>query len=329
MTLALLTLTVPSVASAHFTRTFLHQISGTCKNAGESPPECEGDPSGFTPFSNLKAVAVEPGEVAGQQEDNVLIPSGFPSTLQAFSPAYEVTPPEVPNHFLAPGAPGAGSVAIERATGKVYRGSGQTQEGQYVAVDNSTNLLADPSACSPGCVHYVSTSEVMPQGGVEKLGAGEEPVPFGCTEAECPYVGDGAIKGVRNKITAMPPGLPAGCAPTEELVIPTAVAVDAKGDIYVVAAKGERAGECDSVLEFAASGLFVRAFDLHSAEVADSGAIIGGAVEVTVDPVSGHLLVSLQTEEGGERGAVDEFIRKCREPEGLSRSSRRPRLVLV
>ena len=292
-----LTLLAPSAASAHFTRQFLHQITGTCKNAGESPPKCEG----FTPFSSLNGVAVEPAEVPGQQEDNVLIPSGFPSTLQAFSPAYEVKPPEAANRFEGSLKPGAGSFAIEHATGKVYRGSGQPEDGQYVAVDDSTDLVADPSACAPGCVHYVSTSEVMPQGGVEKLGAGEEPLAF---TGSAEYIGGKN----HNKIIGFPPGLPAGCAPTEEAVIPTAVAVDARGDIYVVAAKGALAGECDSVLEFAASGLFVRAFDLHSAEVADSGAIIGVGVGVAVDPVSGHLLVSLETNAEGERGAVDEFV---------------------
>ena len=286
VTLTILALLAPGVASAAFTRPFLREITGTPSGPfGTKLREIEGG----------GGVAVEPAEVPGEKEDSVWIGTG--AELDEFSPAYETA--EVPNHFLKSEAGGAVSLAIERASGKKYR------EGRkhYVAVDDSPpGSLVDHSACgamplAPGeCFVYVTNEGE----GVEKLSSSGKAEPFAfdkeCEETKCEYV-------EANKITGIP-GDPKGVFGTGAGL--DGVAVDAVGDIFL--ANAERS----AVYEYEASGKFVREFSLKSdevppvrPEVLSKGFIRG----IAIDPVSGHLLVSVEHEEAGNvyLGAVYEF----------------------
>ena len=139
----------------------------------------------------------------------------------------------------------------------------------------------------------------------KKVGLGEEPDEFTCGAACASYV-----KG--NEIVGRPSGT--GCGESfaqfadGEVRDPT---VDSKGDIYV------RVPPCNSVFEYEASGKYLQAFDVGTnPEVPTLGPELGrGETQgIALDPISGHLLVSvfgLLPVAGGKKvGAVDEFDRE-------------------
>ena len=143
-----------------------------------------------------------------------------------------------------------------------------------------------------GCVHYVSTPGSS-TGGIQKLNAEGKPVPFTASE---PYIG-----GVENsRMIARPPAASPSCEFNGSSETPGAVTVDSAGDIYVVFLA------CNSVLEFQASGAFVRELEMQAPGVPRVGPEkdVGQPHAVAVDPVSGHLLVTVT---GQEFGAVFEF----------------------
>ncbi len=282
-------LVVPVGAWAGFTRPFFRGIARAEEPVGKLCSEAEAAVSGSACLRPL-GLAVE-REVAGG-EDDVWV--GSRGLRDRFSPAYEAKAGEVPNHFVESVSGQVG--AIERVTGRFYAGN--------VAVDNSPETdVGDMSHCTlAGCVRYVSTAGGS--GGIEKLNAKEEPVAFECAPAECGYVGEGAVKGVRSKIIGVPAGTPGGCEFNASAATPGAVAVDALGDIYVVFA------DCKSVLEFQASGAYLQAFVLGAPGVPrlGPGEEVGEPDGVAVDAVSGHLLVSVGTLTAeGHFGAVFEF----------------------
>ena len=286
------TLLVPGVANAAFTRPFLREIARAENTPNPSTKPCseaERVAAGSTCL-DLRAndsaggIAVD-GEVPGAEGD-VWVGSG--PVLDQFSPAYEVGEP---NHFLESEAGGAANLAIERGSGKKYR---ERRRQSAVAVDNAPeNDMEDPSRCTVlGCVHYLTVEGYG--GGVEKLSSGEAQVPFECTHAQCEYVEGNKITGI--------PGVPKGVFGSEGL---DGVAVDAAGDIF--AANGNR----NAVYEYKASGEFVREFRLNSGEVPEVRSELGrGYIEgIGIDPVSGHLLVSVYAnpEPSVRFGAIDEF----------------------
>ncbi len=163
----------------------------------------------------------------------------------------------------------------------------------HVAVDNSPAVdIADPSRCSGlECTVYVSE-----YGAVVKLDSKGVEVPF---EKSLEYV-----KGAR--ITARP--ATDGCAGAEGFGTsgryPGAIAVDGQGNLYVALPF------CQAVFEYRPSGQYVGEINLESKEIQRVGPeeALGTAVGVAVDPVSGHVLVAMQTSTGaGPVAAVNEF----------------------
>jgi hypothetical protein len=170
----------------------------------------------------------------------------------------------------------------------------------HVAVDNSSDVLEDPSACTvSGCTVYVAhDSEDLdpPAGdglpaGVEKFDSKGEPVTF---TGKAAYIKGNEIVGTENGNFG--------------LYTPGGVAVDGGGDIYVV--DYEYTDGTPAVLEYAPSGVFVRAFTGAGTpglgEYHNYGGFGGQPVGVAVDPLTGHVLVEVGSP-GRSKGAVDEF----------------------
>jgi len=183
----------------------------------------------------------------------------------------------------------------------------RTFEEPYIAIDNSTEPLMDPSACGAPplshteCIVYVSAHGTDPTvHAVEKLDSRGLPVAFSdaksCASEGCTYIQGNRIFGH--------PG--AGCGATLTLTdYNTAVAVDAQGDIYVAVPT------CAQIFEYRPSGEYVRAFELEAAEVPRVGKqqVLGAIEQIAIAPASGHLLVWLvaPSEGGGREAALDEF----------------------
>jgi hypothetical protein len=305
----------PSPASAAFTRPFLRQITGTPAGPLEGP--------GGLAVDGLDRPWVGDGFAQNRLDgfDSAAAGNSFAKTL----PIEAFTYPE--------------NLAIERSTGNFYITGGPEfnhkievfdHEGSllerwkhefgsptHVAVDNSTNLLKDPSACTlAGCVLYVAHGgdPAEPFGDGQSFGIGrfisnQKPQSFG---ASAPYIG-------ANQIIGTPPA-PQGCEKERfnNLHAVGALAVDPEGNIYALdseCAHPEQGGTEPAVLEYRASGEFVRLFTGQETPGADGSHAFGGfggvLMGVAIDPLSClagscHLLVSVwDSERGG--GAVDEF----------------------
>lgn len=173
----------------------------------------------------------------------------------------------------------------------------------YVAVDNSTDSLEDPSACgtallSPSeCILYISHAEPdAPVLHSEELPPGIER--FTTSGAAVGFEGCGTCSSYvhGNEITGTP------TRPFENFNGPFSIALDSAGDIYAIAE-----GVVD---EFAANGEFIRAFDGEETPGIDGSKEPGGwggsPRGVAVDPVNDVLAVSVSTDPPGS-GVVDEF----------------------
>jgi hypothetical protein len=312
-------LTIPSLSLGAFTRPSLHQITQTPKG----------------PFAG-------PGGLSTDAAENLWVGDGN-TTLDEFAPSgafvQEVTLKG--STRLPQGSTPPGSLAIEHATATesfYVSGPGTIhgyepfvekfdltgtllpwEENEFqglvrVAVDNSTDSSEDPSACHPapvGCSVYVAHSKQdapSPAGdgelaGIEKFNAAGEPVAFSAA---------GTVPYVKAKEANDIAGTESGGFAFEEL---GGIAVSPEGDIFAVA--NETQLTTPTVLEYEPSGKFLRAFSGQETpgvgESREKGGW-GGALEgVAIDPVSGHLLVSLtHFHEGGSspepvEGAIDEF----------------------
>jgi hypothetical protein len=319
-------LLAPSPALATFTRPFLHHITSGSSGSFTFPTGPRGP---------------ESGGIALDGTDSLWVSDGTPPsvTLDEFGAAYQAPANEPQAGIPVDALSGAASLAIERPSGRFYlTGSFGTPAVEafestgalakrwlefgghtHVAVDNSSEAF-DPSKCTvSGCTVYVSHELADPQGpvgdglphGIEKFNSKGEAADFVNAKGQpigLPYV-DG------NEITGPPAGA-GGCSkgfggPFQS---PGAIAVDPEGNIYVLDA--ECSEDTPAVIEYKASGEFVRIFT--GAETPgirgnlEEGGFGGMPEGIAVDPVSGHLLVSVsQTEEtDGAKiltGAVDEF----------------------
>ena len=309
-----LVLLAPASSFAVFTRPFLRQITGT-------PPS--------TPFTG-------PGGVAVDAEDNLWVgdigdKDQPPFQLDQFSSAElgniflktleieGLNPPE-PEGLNPPEPEGLtppGSLAIERSTGSFYLTANQTVKSfhpyvevfdktgifltrwpvgadAHVAVDNST----EPTA---GTVYVTSENAGTPT--IGKSNASGAPVNFGESGKQT-YVSASQINGTPTFGFGNHPGVSSG---ETVVTVPTGIAVDSHGDIYVTVGQYQREGE-GAVLEYEPSGLFKRAITggetpgLGGQRTGGFGGLVQG---VAVDPVNGDVLVSV----GGNRGegAIDEF----------------------
>lgn len=198
---------------------------------------------------------------------------------------------------------GEGHSVSSWANKDVYEYVASNDDGGSVAVDNSTEATKDPSACGTvplgisECVVYIThpgPDESPPHGdglpqGVEKLDSKGADVSFsGC--ATCA----GYVKG--NEIT----GTPTASFSNGE---PSAVAVDAEGDIFVV---GGHEANRSEIFEYRPSGEFVRAIALLGEAPAmpsfgDSETILA------VDQAADHLLVGVRTAAPEGEAAIYEF----------------------
>ena len=309
----------PTAANAAFTRQFVRQITGTCETPGESPIQPSACPhSKFLPFGSVGGVAVD-------EKDDLWVGDLSSGALDEFSPAYLAGEPNAFLKTLPIKAEGPlEDVAIERAsTGDFYvthhRSGGSAQvevfseagahvetwtqsfDAPYVAIDNATESVKDPSACGAEplapfeCFVYVAAGGVDP--GVGKFNAHDVPEAFSASE---PYIKEG------DEIVGHPLVPVPGCeGETFKNSRPTAIAVDPKGDIYVVV------NGCDAILEYAPSGKFIQAFT--GAETPGVGesvpGVFGGNISgLAFDPASEHLLVAVRGDEGvNPPAAVDEF----------------------
>lgn len=216
-------------------------------------------------------------------------------------------------------------VEVFDSTGSLVKRWSDFGGATFVAVDNSSEPLEDPSACSPsGCFVYVTHVEPnpaepagdgLPQG-VEKFNAMGEGVNF---EPPVPeeYVSGNEIIGA--------PARPGECAPPpfSELQFsafaeekgPRAIAVDTRGDIFVI--DEECALNEPAVLEYRASGEFVRAirgFETPGIGGEHENDGYGGTLSgIAFDAASNHLIVAVRATfpgSGGgneDRGVLDEF----------------------
>jgi hypothetical protein len=312
-------LLAPSAALAEFTRPLLRQITGT--------------PSGAFQFGEGSA-----GGVTVDSSDDLWVGEGrYPDVkLDEFAPAYAATGNEFQKtlELGVEGYTAPASLAIENATddllvagqevwypsretyfgsdaflerfngtGSLVKRRGLYRSPSYVAIDNSNEPLRDPSACSvSGCTVYVSHGN-DPSGefgdgapaGIQKLDANGEPAQFvepGGQPTDLPYVVGGQIIGTPTEAFKTQPG---------------SLVVDAAGDIYAIDPAYQEQSR-PVVLEYRPSGEFVRAitgFETPGMNEEQTENGFGGDLRgLAVDPVSGHLLVSV---EGRGRVVVDEF----------------------
>jgi hypothetical protein len=317
---------VPSCALGAFSRVFVRQVARAEVASPESVParsglSCVGEsPRGVSCLS--------PGGVLVDGSGGLWVGDGF-SSLAGFDGSSGVfLPPLVGlegNYPLPSGKENYSApdvLAFDGANGNFYF-SGQNRlhaerrvevvrpDGGFVeqwalafggalhiAFDNSSSVV-DPSRGSV----YVAHEQEDPVSGDDMLkGVGRfspSGVPLEFSDAKkCEEEGEkcGYIKG--NTIIGTP-------SVTFGFQTPQGVAVDSEGDIFVV---GGALG--DEVDEFLPSGVFVRAFTgVGTPGLAGNhefGGFGGQLQSVVVDPVSGHVLVSLNSEKG-EVGAVDEF----------------------
>lgn len=318
---------VPSLASAAFTRPFVRAIEGT-------PTGPEGL---VVPFSGPGGVAVDlagslwvgDGTEALDRFESANAGNGFIKTLKLKG---SLRSPE--------GSTPPGSLSIDYATGdfyvtgvktvntyepfvEVFDGMGalvkfteweEREFGLYahVAVDNSCAwhepVLTETT--SPSCKEFDPSNGTVyvtqgrrghgqPQG-IERFNAAGKPVSFS---------GSGSIQYVKgNEIT----GIPGESFGSSVSPAPGGVAVDRDGNIYAVdqnyEGKTEQRSRERAVVEFNAEGRFVRVYTGEQTPgLGEDHVGFGGELQgVAVDPVSGHVLVSLDNSQE-KRGAIDEF----------------------
>ena len=266
-----------SFASASFTRSFLREIT-----RAENPSKgiaIDGKDDLWVENSDNSLVEFAPAYAPGDNEYLETL-AGIEGSDHLESLAIDNGNEDFYNiGSLRASAPG--SVELYDRSGKLLRQWGTFQGGTIAIDDSPVGSLEDPSACgtfplSVGeCFAYVT--ETGGNGAVRKVNSNGEAEPFAfsqkCPETECYVEGD--------KISGFPGGAKGGFGFNN----PIAIAVDAKGDIYV-------ATENAVVYEYQASGQFVRSFSLQGSEVPRLEGALGRVVGVAIDPVSKHLLMS-------------------------------------
>ncbi len=293
-----LVLLAPSCSLAAFTRPLLRQITGTPTGLGGSEVPF-GDPGGVsvdTAGDLWVADVTAPGKL-----DEFGSSGGFLASVELkenHTVPQSLAIESSTGHFYITGEGDREGrdphVEVFDDTGTLLRRSGLFGSPAYVAVDNSTDPF-DLSAGSVYVAHAQADADVEEGGdglppGIERLNASGEPLSF---TGSAEY-----IKG--NEIVGSPKG-----GFEDGLKNMT---VDSNGNIYAVVRRftTETVEEVD---EFDPSGIFVRAFTGEDSpglgESHEKGGFGGALQGIAVDPVSGHLLVSVSAR--GTEGAIDEF----------------------
>jgi hypothetical protein len=271
---------VPPAANAAFMRPFLRQITRTETNSdlscsAESPRSSSCLSPGGVTIDSLNNLWVGNGEEAISEFG----PSGtFVSTVKlegnlASPPKGNYTFPE--------------DIAVDRSSGHIYI-IGKNREGFSDRVEV-----------------YTKTGEFVEQwrgefGGSAALAIDNSTDPSDHSSGSV-YVGD-EPQGKIDKFTA------SGKLEAAFGVATRSIAVDAQGDVYGL--EGGLFNE-DQVNEYSSGGLVIRSFGGGETpglgeDHQDYGGFGGQPVGIAIDPVSGHVLVSVRNYFGNE-GAVDEF----------------------
>jgi hypothetical protein len=297
-------LLAPSPALAAFTRPFLCQIPSS-SFSGFGPEGVAVDAADHLWVSEPVPGKVEPGKLGHGKlyEFNPAYSScgGLASSLEieGFDFPVRLAIESSTNHFYIVGQQqggGAGYVEVFDNTGKlVERWSHQFEEG-YVAVDPAGSVYV---------AHRQDGKEPLGDGssaGIGKFDTKGKPAEFGgvpeCEKTKCGYLKGNEITGTTTK------------APFE--LWPESIAVDSQGNIYAVN-QGEGNGEEAAVDEYSPNGIFRHAFTGKETpglgESRHGGGWGGSLLGIAVDPLSGHLLVSVSGHElrTENKGAVDEF----------------------
>ncbi len=317
---------IVSSASAAFTRPSLRQITGTPTGAG----------SAIAPFSGPDGVTVDGADDLwvgdGFSEDHLdeFEPRDTNNNFFTMVPLVTVTFPEsltiarASGHFYFTGQDINSETNKAIEVFEVFKSLGKRVDfqqweerrfekggsggGVHVAIDNSTSLL-DQSAGSVYVSHGGNDS-LPPVGdgspkGIEKFNAAGDEENFVNANKEpvdLPYV-DG------NDIT----GTPGESFGEEVRGTPGDVAVDSEGNVYAVDlnynSKSKNNSRESAVVEFNPEGVFLRAFTGEDTpgvgEDHEFNGFGGEPRGVTIDPVTGDLLVSVWSSD--EEGVVDEF----------------------
>jgi hypothetical protein len=303
-------LLAPGTASAAFTRPFLREItstpagplgaSGLALDAKENLWVSE--PGGSPPWKLDQFESAEAGNgfLKALKIEGLEPPKNISGESEGLTPPASLAIDNSTGSFYTTAESTAGSyngyVEVFDQTGKYLTRFGSFGDA-YVAVDNST----EPSSV------YVAHSSAnvsppfgdgLPQG-IEKLDASGNPVNFKRAEEPNPpsYLS-------ANQITGTP-------SESFGFSTPSSIAVDSHGDIYTVVNTHLNGEEVD---EYSPTGLFLGSFTGEetpglggSHEQGGWGGVLAG---LAIDPLNGHLLVSLHHQLFGEangKGAVDEF----------------------
>ena len=323
----LLALLAPGVASAHFVRPYLRQITSVAEPGGVATDSANdlwvGDlaedglyefssaATGNTPLSPAPVFrtfgcVADPGK--GKWEDS--------SCLTETTKKNAKGEPEGGFERERKLSDGPGNVAIDLSTGAVYVGAGGSGGGFEIfseaGVHEATVLIEDgvggfavdnSAGASHGSVYAVNAFESPPDT-LSKFDAEGKPQEFSCLKEAGPTCSE-YVKG--DEITGAPGATKLGGGNFR-----TGVAVDPiDGDIYVITEK--YLSEGPAVLEYAPSGEFIHAVTSTGVPGLPSGgaAQFGGSIwGLAVDPTNGDLLVSVSSSIGLNNvgiGAVNEF----------------------
>ncbi len=271
-------LSLPSLASAEFTRPYITQIT-------QAPTGLFGEE---VPFPSLGGLASE------NKSDGNLFVGSAGNALSLWVDEFNSS-----NAFVEPQITGlqTGSLAFDDKSGGLV----DAGEEEYVAADNTTTRTG-------GDVYVGSSSEIAGvgdggatyRGSVRRLNANGEPEPFSCVaEHHEEYVNGNELTGK--------PGEKWGREPNGEESTHLAVngvAVDSgsgasAGDIYVINNE-EQYSEID---QFTPDGCFVRA--ITKAAVPETVTFIDLLHGVAVDPTDGDVLVERKDSSYNE--VIDEF----------------------
>lgn len=295
---------VPS-AAAHFTRPFLHQIASapTGQNGLQAPLPLDGDIT--TDSSNDLWLGT--GTQYSLDKFGPVPQNEYLSSLSLSYPSVELKETATRADRIAI-INATGDFIVTSETGKPYQPKVEIFDrngnflrrwpefaGPNIVVDNAVDPL-DPASCSMSdCTVYVShEQDNSPQdggngqpAGIEKFTVNEAgaftPVPFDEAANASEYINGNEITGL--------PATAGKMEPYHQLPL----TVDAQGDIYAVmevAPKFER-----DIAEYAPSGRFIRLFTGRNTpgigESHEDGGFGGEPQEIAIDPISGHLLVTV------------------------------------
>ncbi len=299
-------LAAPSASSAAFKRSFVRQVTETAIGGALEPGGVAVDASGNLWVSESHRGELSEFNASGAGVKYVAL-TFVPPTLEASATRPESLAINFTNgNFLITGGGTYESfpprVEIFDEAGHLIEQWNKFGAPANVAIDNSTALLEDPSACvAPVCTVYVSHGRSNPAptsgdgeaAGIEKFDSSGKAISFTGSA--------GYISG--NEIVGTPEGSFASVTST-----PIDIAVGPHGELYTIDVNP--AHPKPLIDEFEANGLFAKAIDGEQTPGIggnrEAGGFGGGPRGVAVDPTNGNVTVSVYSS-SQHRGVIDEF----------------------